>query len=206
MAGFDNLAREYEAHRFPAARRLDLHGEGPITARDRALHWIQSHAHEAPGTELLLVVERGGRPGARPGPVRTSVEQLLQRLEGGLIEWWTPFASGSLVVRVADEPRMVPLAPVATPLVDPHDGRTPETAGAAMPPPELDIPDELLPLAQQVAELRRSREGLSLGLLEVVLRRVWIDAQTTAMRRRLSFAEALERLAAHERALPWHEE
>jgi hypothetical protein len=62
VAGLHDLAREYEAQRFPPTRRLDLHAEGPQVARDRALHWIQSFAHEQPGAELLLIVERGGRP------------------------------------------------------------------------------------------------------------------------------------------------
>ena len=54
MARLDDLAREYEARRFPPTRRLDVHGEGPTAARDRALRWIQMHAHENPGTERLL--------------------------------------------------------------------------------------------------------------------------------------------------------
>lgn len=197
MAGFESLTREYEARRFPAGRRLDLHGEGPGVARDRALRWIQSNAHEEPGAELLLVVERGGRPGRPPGPVRQAVERLLRELEGGLIEWWGQFASGSIAVRIAAEPRMVPSARPA-PAPDPTEGRTPETAGAAQPPPDADIPPELLPLARRVAELRRDREGLSLGLLEVVLRRVWIETQAIAMDERVRFDEALGRLLAEE--------
>lgn len=206
MVGFENLSREYEARRFPAMRRLDLHGEGPAVARDRALRWIQSFAHEEPGAELLLIVERGGRPGARPCPVRLSVEKLLREISGGLIEWWGPFASGSLAVRIAQEPRMVALQRPREPLPDKHDGRTPETAGAAQPAPSLDIPAELLPVANHVAELRRGREGLSVGLTEVVLRRVWIETQTIAMSERVGFETALDRLLAHERARAYEEE
>jgi hypothetical protein len=198
MAGFEHLTREYEARRYPPARRLDVHGEGPAVARDRALRWIQSHAHEEPGAELLLVVERGARPGRPAGPVRQSVEWLLRDLEGGLIAWWGPFANGSLALRIAYEPRMVaPSRATTTP--DPTEGRTPETASAAQPPPAADIPPELLPLASQVAELRRDREGLSVGLLEVVLRRVWIEAQATAMDERIPFETALDRLLERER-------
>jgi hypothetical protein len=205
MAGFENLSREYEARRFPVTRRLDLHGEGPRVARDRALHWIQSFAHEEPGAELLLIVERGARPGARPGPVRQSVEKLLREISGGLIEWWGPFASGSLAVRIARDPRMVALQRPREPMADEHDGRTPETAGAALPAPEIDIPDELLPTATHVAELRRSREGLSVGLMEVVLRRVWIEAQAIAMSERVRFETALQRLLKREQARAYDE-
>jgi hypothetical protein len=199
MRGFANLSREYEERRFPPARRLDVHGEGPAVARDRALRWIQSHAHEAPGTELLLVVERGGRPGGRPGPVRAAVEALLRDLEGRLVEWWSTFAAGSIAVKVAADPRMAAGPGGAPDHFDPADGRTPDTAGAAMPPPDLDIPAELLPLARTVAEMRRDSEGLSLGLFEVVLRRVWIEAQALAMADRVEFADALRVLLDRER-------
>jgi hypothetical protein len=90
--------------------------------------------------------------------------------------------------------------PTAEPHDDPLDGRTPETAGAALPDTAADIPPEILPAARQAAELRRDREGLSLGLAEVVLRRVWIEAQATAMADRISFAEAVGRLLDAERA------
>jgi len=203
MAGFQDLSREYEARRFPVSRRLDLHGEGPAVARDRALRWIQSFAHEEPGAEVLLIVERGGRPGARPGPVRQSVEKLLDELAGGLIDWWAPFASGSLAVRIALEPQRVPLRRASDPAADRDDGRTPETASAAQPAPDVDIPPELLPVAESVAELRRDREGLSVGLLEVVLRRVWIEAQAIAMDERISFESALARLLETERRKTW---
>jgi hypothetical protein len=206
MKGFEDLTREYEARRFPPTRRLDVHGEGPAVARERALRWIQSFAHEEPGAELLLIVERGSRPGARPGPVRQSVEKLLANLLGGLVQWWGPFGNGSLALRIADQPRMVPLTPAAPPDADRDDGRTAETASAAQPPPDADIPAELLPAAHQVAELRRDREGLSVGLFDVVLRRVWIEAQAIAMSERVSFATALERLLDAERALAYGEE
>lgn len=206
MGGFESLMRAYEARRFPPTRRLDLHGEGPAAARERALHWIQSHAHEAPGTELLLIVERGGRPRGRRGPVRQAVERLLDGLVGGLIEWWAPFTDGSLALRVAVEPRIAPPVAARGPADEPHGGRTPETAGAALLAPDADIPVELLPLAEQIAELRRGREGLSLGLREVVLRRVWIEAQATAMDERMPFAAALERLLAEERRIGYEED
>jgi hypothetical protein len=205
MTGFENLSREFEARRYPAHRRLDVHGEGPTVARQRALRWIQSHAHEAPGTELLLVVERGARPGSRAGPVRVEVEKLLRSLVGGLIDWWTPFGVGSLSLRIAEYPTMAGPAREPVPVDDKFDGRTPETAGAAAIPPDEDIPEELLPLARQVAELRRSREGLSLGLEEVVLRRVWIETQAAAMGERITFHAALQRLLAHEQRMAYEE-
>lgn len=198
MGGFGELAREYEARRFPPTRRLDLHGDGPGVARDRALRWIQSFAHEEPGSELLLIVERGHGRRRPPTPVRREVEKLLEGLEGRLIDWWQEFAEGSLALRVSDDPRMHPFAEPAPP--PPDEGRTPETAGAAMPPPEADIPEELLGLAERAAELRRDREGLSVGLLEVVLRRVWIEAQAEAMSREIGFGEALERILEAEQA------
>lgn len=205
MTRLDELAREYEARRFPPTRRLDLHGEGPRVARERALHWIQSFAHEEPGQELLLIVERGVRAGAAPGPVRRSVEALLRELDGKLIAWWQQFGPGSLVVRVAEEPRMRPFAPPA-PLLPSGEGRTPETAGAAFVPPADDIPEELLPVARRAAELRRNREGASVRLLEVFLRQVWIEAQAIAMGERLTFEAALERIAAFEAARAYEEE
>jgi hypothetical protein len=195
MADWRDLSREYEARRYPEARRLDLHGEGPAAARERALQWIQSHAHEEPGQELLLIVERGRRPGRPPGPVRKAVERLLVELQGRLIEWWQDFGTGALAVRIADDPRMVPQTgapPVQT------DGRTPETAGAALLAVQNDIPEELLALATRIAEARRDRERLSVGLMDVVLRRVWIEAQAEAMGERIGFDEALERLLGRE--------
>lgn len=196
VSGLHDLAREYEAKRFPVSRRLDLHAEGPAVARDRALKWIQSYAHEEPGQELLLIVERGRRPGRPPSPVHLAVERLLRELQGGLIEWWQVFGPGSLAVKVAIEPRMV--VPGRRPAEPAGDGRTPETAGAAPLAAHHDIPDELLDLAERVAELRRDREGISVGMLDVVLRRVWIEAQAAAMAERITFEAALERLLERE--------
>ncbi|MDQ3309740.1 MAG: hypothetical protein M3497_06395 [Gemmatimonadota bacterium] len=195
MPNLSDLAREYEARHFPATQRLDLHSEGPDTARVRALRWIQTWAHEAPGTPLLLVVERGVRPGARSGPVRRSVEKLLDSLVGGLIEGWQPFGAGSLAVRIALRPRLVP---IGGPVQESGEGRTPETAGTAYVPAEEDIPEELLPLARHVAELRRTREGLAVSLLPVVLRRVWIEAQAEAMLARTPWEAALQGLLREE--------
>jgi hypothetical protein len=197
VPGFDNLAREYEAKRFPAGRRLDLHGEGPAAARERALHWIQSHAHEEPGAELLLIVDRAPRPGRPASPVRVAVERLLGELQGKLIEWWQEFGPGSLALRIAQEPNMFPAAP---PRVEPPDeGRTPETAGTALLALHHDIPDELMELARAAAELRRDREEISVQLLDVVLRRIWIEAQAAAMTERISTERALRRILAEER-------
>jgi hypothetical protein len=199
MARLDDLAREYEARRFPQSRRLDVHGEGPAAARERALRWIQSHAHEEPGQELLLIVERGRRPGRPATPVRLAVEKLLRELEGKLIDWWQSFGPGSLAVRVTLEPRMhlASEGPRPDPL---HDGRTPETAGAALLALHHDIPDELLDLAHRAAELRRVREGISVPMLDAVLRRVWIEAQAIAMEERVDFRPALERILQEERS------
>jgi hypothetical protein len=191
----NELAREYEARHFPPTRRLDLQGEGPDTARQRALRWIQTFAHEDPGAELLLVVERGSRHG-RKGPVRVAVERMLEELRGGLIDWWQPFAEGSLALRVARDPRRWH---ARAPELE-GDGRTPETAGAAYVPAEDDIPDDLLPLARRVAELRRTREGLGVSLLSVVMRQVWIQAQAAAMGERITFGDALTRILREEEA------
>lgn len=199
MSGFGDLAREYEAKRFPPTRQLDVHGDGPGAARDRALRWIQSFAHEEPGVELLLVVERGRGRSQRPGPVRLAVEKLLRELEGRLIDWWQVFGDGSLAVRVAAEPRMWS-EPDAPP--EPRDdGRTPETAGVGLLALGHDIPDELLDLAARAAELRRTREGISVGMTDAILRRIWIEAQADAMTRRVDFGEALESILAEELAL-----
>jgi hypothetical protein len=198
VAGFGELAREYEARRFPPTRRLDLQAEGPVSARDRALRWIQSRAHEAPGEEVLLIVERGRRPGRPATPVRLAVERLLQELEGRLIDWWQVFGEGSLAVRIADDPRMHPYA--EEPVPDPGDeGRTPETAGTALLALHHDIPEELLGIAERAAELRRTREGISVRMLDAVLRRIWIEAQAEAMSRRIDFGVALEEILERER-------
>ena len=195
---FRDLAREYEARRFPPGRRLDLHGEGPAAARERALQWIQSYAHEEPGQELLLIVERGRAPGSASSPVRTAVERLLVDLQGRLVAWWQDFGTGGLALRIADDPHMsLPPAPPRTE----GDGRTADTAGAAAIRVEDDIPPELLGTASRIAELRRDREGLAVGLMDVVLRRVWIDAQAMAMSERLTFASALDRMLVDERRL-----
>lgn len=199
MPGFDNLAREYEARRFPAGRRLDLHGEGPGAARDRALLWIQSHAHEEPGAELLLIVDRAQRPGRPPSPVRAAVEALLTDLQGKLIDWWQEFGPGSLALRIAEEPNM---RPHHVPRLEPvGEGRTPETAGAAILALHHDIPDSLIDLATEAAELRRDREEISVQLLDVVLRRIWIEAQAIAMTERIPTERALNRILEEEREM-----
>lgn len=198
MAGLGDLAREYEAKRFPVSRRLDLHGEGPGAARERALRWIQSYAHEEPGQELLLIVERGPQAGRSASPVRRAVEQLLSELNGRLIDWWQSFGPGSLAVRVAIDPSLF-FAPPDRPSELVGDGRTPETAGVALAALHHDIPDELLPVARLAAELRRSREGISVQLMDAVLRRIWIEAQAAAMEERISFESALDRVLARER-------
>jgi hypothetical protein len=192
----NELSREYEARHFPLTRRLDLQGEGPDTARQRALRWIQSFAHEQPGVELLLIVERGRKPGGRKGPIRVSVEKLLDELKGGLISWWQPFAEGSLAVRVSADPHRW-VAPPPRPN-DPTEGRSDETAGRAYLPPEEDIPEELLPLARRTAELRRTREGQAVGLMDVVLREIWIEAQASAMTDRTDWDTALRAIARRE--------
>lgn len=195
MAEWRDLSREYEARRFPDSRRLDLHGEGPAMARQRALQWIQSYAHEEPGQELLLIVERGRGPGRPPTPVRREVERLLLDLQGRLVDWWQDFGTGGLALRISTHPQML-AGEVAAPRHG--DGRTPETAGAALLAVRHDIPDELLDLANRVAEARRDRESLSMGLMDVVLRRVWIEAQASAMGERITFEEALEQLMEEE--------
>lgn len=197
MPGLNDLAREYEARRYPPTRRLDLQAEGPGTARERTLRWIQRFAHEQPGADLLLILERGRRVEGRKSPVRRSVEGLLDELTGALLEAWQPFGAGTIAVRVARAPSMfgAPQAPARPP---PGEGRTPQTAGAAYVPPEDDIPPELLPLARRAAELRRAREGFSQGVTEVVLRRLWIEAQAMAMADRLTFGEALARMVERE--------
>ena len=195
MAHWNDLSREYEARRYPPTRRLDIHGEGPETARQRALRWIQSFAHEQPGADLLLVVERTRGRGGRSA-VRVAVERLLTELKGGLVEWWAPFGDGSLALRISLDPRMQ--RPAERPAEPEGDGRTGETAGAAYVRPQDDIPPELLPLAERAAELRRGREGLPVGVTEVLLRGLWIEAQATAMTDRTSWEDALRALARAE--------
>lgn len=194
----NELSREFEARHYPPTRRLDLQGEGPETARQRALRWIQSFAHEQPGADLLLIVERARRDRTRKGPIRASVEKLLDELNGNLIDWWQPFAEGSIAVRVSADPhryrRPEPRAE------DPGEGRTDETAGRAWLHPEADIPEELIPLARRVAELRRTREGQAVGLMDVVLREIWIEAQAAAMTDRTDWETALQAIARREQA------
>ena len=194
----NELSREFESRHYPPTRRLDLQGEGPETARQRALRWIQSFAHEQPGADLLLIVERARRDRTRKGPIRTSVEKLLDELNGNLIDWWQPFAEGSIAVRVSADPHRYRRAePRAE---DPGEGRTEETAGRAWLHPEADIPGELVPLARRVAELRRTREGQAVGLMDVVLREVWIEAQAAAMTDRTDWETALQAIARREQA------
>ncbi|HEX8907344.1 MAG TPA: hypothetical protein VF771_21005 [Longimicrobiaceae bacterium] len=201
MTRLSELAREYEERHYPPTRRLDLHAEGPQYARDRALRWIQTHAHEQPGADLLLIVDRGSRAARHKGPVRLEIERLLNELEGGLIDWWQPFADGSLALRIARDPRRWAPAVKKTEPVK-GEGRTPETAGAKYLAPQADIPPELLPVATRAAELRRTREGLAVSLADVVLRGIWIDAQARAFDEGVSWEQALrEVLEAEERAI-----
>ena len=200
----DELARDYEARHYPPTRRLDLQGEGPETARDRALRWIQSFAHEQPGADLLLVVERGHRGRRTKTAVRIAVEKLLDELNGGLIDWWQPFADGSLALRISRDPRRY-VAPARAP--EPKgEGRTPETAGAAYLPPQADIPEDVLPLAHRAAELRRTREGLAPSALDVVLRGLWIEAQARAFSERISWEQALRDTLRAEEELMYADE
>ncbi len=200
MGGWQQLARQYEQRNFPPTRRLDLQAEGPDTARSRALRWIQMWAHELPGAELLLVVDRVKGSRSRSSPVRRSIESLLDDISGGLIEWWQEFGEGSIALRIAAYPDISATRSVEPEPVDlaGDDGRTRETAGVAFPDAEDDIPPELLSLAERAAELRRAREGLSVGLLGVVLRQVWISAQAIAMTERLTFEGGLRRILATE--------
>jgi hypothetical protein len=192
----NELAREYEARHFPPTRRLDVQNEGPQTVRDRVLRWVQSFAHEQPGADLLLVVQRGRH---RKGPVLLEVEKLLDELTGALIEWWQPFHEGSVALRIARDPRRVPAAKAPRPV---GEGRTPETAGTKYLSPLADIPPELLPIATRAAELRRTREGLMAGVAEVVLGGIWNEAQARAFTEGVSWERALrESLEAEERAL-----
>lgn len=189
--------REYEIRHFPLSRQLDLHGDGPRAARERALRWIQSFAHENPGEELLLIAERGNRPGTAPGPVRRALEALLAELDGKLIDWWQPFGSGSLALRLSDEPSVLPkLSLVKEPV---GEGRTNDTAGAALIDPEDDIPHDILPLIERAAELRRTREGISLGLIPLLVRRLWIEAQAYSMSESVDFNAGAEWVLEQER-------
>lgn len=204
MADWSQLMRAYEARHFPPGRRLDLQGEGPDTARRRALRWIQTFAHEEPGPELLLIVERGRPAGARPTLLRRAVERMLDDLSGTLLDGWSAFGDGSLAVRVSADPRMrrrgEPPPPAA------GEGRTEATAGAAFVEVEDDIPGELLPMAQRAAELRRAREGLPVGLTDTVLRRLWIEAQAAAMTEGTGWEDALAAILSDEEARLYDED
>lgn len=202
MVRWDDLAREYENRRFPLTRRLSLHGEGPGTAPDRALRWIQSYAHEEPGSELLLLLERHTSDRA----VWRAVEHMLDRITPGLLAWWQPFSPGSIALRIADVPRLRHTPTAAAPPDDPLAGRTPETAGAAYLEPEADVPPILLPLANRAAELRREREGGSTGVAPLLLRRVWLEAQGMAMMEGITFEQALARIVHAEEELAYDEE
>lgn len=205
MTHLNELFREYEARHYPPPRRLDLQGEGAATATDRTRRWIQMFAHEQPGAELLLVLERGRRREGRKSAVRLAVEGLLNDLSGKLVDWWQPFGPGSIALRIARDPGMFN-APRAEAVRDPGEGRTPETAGAAYLHPEADIPEELLPMARRAAELRRTREGLAVSLMEVVLRGIWIEAQAAAMTEGVGFGEALRRIARAEEQRAYEDE
>lgn len=194
MAQWNELSREYEARRYPPTRRLDVHADGPGGARETALRWIQTFAHEQPGAELLIVVDRTSRRG-RVGPVRAAVEALLRELDGGLLDGWAPFGEGSLALRISMDPRRHRPAP---PVELRDEGRTAETAGAAYLDPEADIPEDVLPLARRAAELRRDREGLAVSLAPVVLRELWLQAQVDAMENRRTWADALRDILAEE--------
>jgi hypothetical protein len=192
--------REYEEARFPADRRLDVHGEGPRVARERVLRWIQSRAHEHPGQELLLIVDRGRAAGRRASPVAMTVGDLLDELTGKLIEWSRPFAPGSIAIRIAEDPRME-RRPVVSRDPRPTDGWIDATTGAARPSPSIDIPRELRAAANDAARLRMDREELTPRVKELVLREIWNEAQVLAMEEEISFADALAAILDEERAL-----
>lgn len=153
-------------------------------------------AHEEPGAELLLVLERGRIGPTRPGSTRAAVEALLEELRGGLLDWWQPFTPGTLALRIAFEPRRVRAGPLSDPA--PDDGRIPATGGAAYLAPDRDIPPELLPLATRAAELRATREELSAMLIPLLTRRIWIEAETLAMSESVGWGDALARIVAAE--------
>ena len=54
--------------------------------------------------------------------------------------------------------------------------------------------------------MRRTREGLGLALLDVVLRELWIQAQTDAMTRGVGFEDALLALEEAERQQMYEED
>ena len=57
-----------------------------------------------------------------------------------------------------------------------------------------------MPLARRTAELRRTRERQAVGLMDVVLREIWIEAQAAAMTDRISWESALQAIARREQA------
>lgn len=189
MRDLSRLARSYEERRFPPSRRLDLQAEGPDVARGRALRWIESVAHEDPGAELLLILERRAGP-PRKGSLRSSVEGLLDELTGRLLDWWEPFGPGSLVVRVSSSPDRFRQVAERKPRTTAAE-RLDDAGASGWVEPREDIPAELLPAVERIAEARRQREGLSLGLMDVVLHQIWLEVQALAMDERLSFELAL---------------
>lgn len=198
MGTWNQLMRDYEERHFPVSRRLDVHAEGPLVARDLTLRWLRSRAHEDPGSELLVIAERGVRPGREHGAVWRAVESLLNEMQGKLLDWWHPFGPGSLAIGLSRAPDVLE-RPVAK---QPEgEGRTPETAGERYLATREDVPPELWDSVERIAEMRRERQGLSVGLLEVVSRRVWIDAQAAAMNQRIGFDEALQEIASVEERL-----
>jgi hypothetical protein len=192
-----SLARSYEEGRFPPSRRLDLQAEGPDVARTRALRWIESVAHEDPGADLLLILERRAGP-PRKGSLRQSVESLLDELTGRLLDWWEPFGPGSLVVRVSASPDRFRQVVERDPRPTPAE-RLDEAGASGWVEPREDIPAELLPAVERIAEARRQREGLSLGLMDVMLHQIWVEVQALAMDERLTFELALEEVLGSER-------
>jgi hypothetical protein len=128
------------------------------------------------------------------------IHALLDDLTGKLISRWRPFAPGSIMLRIADLPRMERQKDPEHPL-PPDDGRTRETAGAARPSPLTDIPPELLTLARTAAGLRILREGLTTRVEELVLREVWVEAQLRAMESGSSFAEGISSVLDEEREI-----
>lgn len=169
--------RAYEARHFPAAYRLDLHAEGPQGARRRALRWIELMAHEHPGDEVLMVVERGGQVRRESGPVRLEVEALLEELNGALIDGWQRFGTDGVAVRISRDPDR---------FREPEESTEPEVPeGRDKPEPMIDptgdIPRELQAMVRRGAELRRMREGHGVALMDTLMRRIWISAQAAAM-------------------------
>jgi broad specificity phosphatase PhoE len=169
--------RAYEARHFPAAYRLDLHADGPQAARRRALRWIELMAHEHPGDEVLLVVERGGAVRREPGAVRLEVEALLDELDGALIDRWQRFGTDGVAVRISPDPDRFREPEAAAEPELPEGSEKPEP----MIDPTADIPAELRGLVRRGAELRRMREGHGVALMDTLMRRIWIAAQAAAM-------------------------